>query len=95
MKNSPDGKYHRFDITDIRGDWALRDSGHTIVAYTNNCCGLMKWVWQHANATGWASMQIYVSQHDHRGTSISDAECVTRSIKKAGGPENSFCFEAS
>lgn len=98
MKYSPDRGYREFKITDIRGDWALADWGKGIALNTNDCCGLERWAWQQPNATGWASMQLWV-RPDVVGADpdldIPDAECVTRAIMKAGGPNNSFCFEAS
>lgn len=98
MKYSPDRGYREFKITDIRGDWALADSGHGIALNANDCCGLEVWTWQQPNATGWASMQLWVKP-DVPGAdpslNIPDAECVAWAIMKAGGPKNSFCFEAS
>lgn len=90
MKCSPDGRLHIFNITEIRGDWALKDVGHAIADYTHKCVTLMRWDWTHPNATGWAKMKLQV---DPAG--IADAECVASAIKKAGGPANSFCFQAS
>lgn len=95
MQYSPDGSLHRFEITKIHGDWALKDSGHAIAKHTWDCAGLRTWEWHPPDAVGWAEMVLWVDPDINWGTGIGDAECVARAIKKAGGPGNSFCFQPS
>ena len=84
-----------YDITEIRGDWALGNSGNDILVHARDCCTLSEWVWHEANATGWASYEIWTKPEVHSNIGITDAEFIALSIKQAGRPENSFCFEAS
>lgn len=88
-----DRGYREFKLTDIRGDWALADWGHSIAYLTGEYCGLESWAWQQPNATGWASMQLWVEPDKNRR--ISDAECVAHAIMGSGGPKNTVCVEAS
>lgn len=84
-----------FDITDIRGDWAVKDSGWAIAKYANDCCNLRSWDWHHPNATGWAKMTLRVDARDPGLAGIGNAECVARAIVKAGGPADASCFQES
>lgn len=95
IQYSPGDKLNEFDITDIRGDWALKDSGHAIAKHTWECAGLRSWEWHHPNATGWAGMVLWVTPNVNWGTGLGDAECVALAISKAGGLGNSFCFQPS
>lgn len=92
----PDFGWHEFKITEIRGDWALGDSGWNLVSHIGDCCYLQAYEWHTPNATGWARMTLVINP-DGEGVVASegDAECVALAIKQAGGPKNSFCFQAS
>lgn len=92
MNYSPDVEYHLFNITDIRGDWP-GDQGETIRDYASKCLNLQRWVWWYPNSAGWAGLDLWVLPGENHD--IKDSECITWSIRKAGGPDNSFCFEGS
>lgn len=89
------GETNVFDITDIRGDWAVKDSGWALAKYANDCCELRSWDWHHPNATGWAKMTLRVDARDPGLAGIGDVECVVLAIKKAGGPADVVCLQES
>lgn len=94
MKNSSDYDIDVFDITDLRGDWVLKDSGWAIAKCADDCSGLNAWDWHHPNATGWAKMTLRVDREEPGLARLGDVDCVEQAIKKAGGPDT-VCVRVS
>ncbi|KAJ0124773.1 hypothetical protein J7T55_006114 [Diaporthe amygdali] len=73
-----------YKITEIRGDWALADSGYAFFRELGNCISMLSWQWHDPTATELAWMQINLKAG-------WKSDCITKCIKDNGGPSDVVC----